>query len=665
MVWRYSLISTKHTGLMIFCLVLALLCSDCSVFQKSGQNHQMVSPCEFGLREAKTDIERFYVLLATHKAALERGVDVDYSGIESLNIEIPDKESTIPLGRNTDFKDCVINVRNNIGNIALFSKATSALDIELSKKMVDRGEYYSVKPLRKGGSLLILEDKTPWVNNREGHNYPAYRKDVIMVKNGKAQGETIMPYNTHQTLLQCSYIPITESSVHIQNVVINRTKDSKSKTYCFRIRGQYNVHLDNITVNTPDGMGLWGDGVFMVSDCVDVFCNKIVINGTYSLKDKYGYGFDLNNVNGFYLSDSFGHGNWGIFGTNNIQRLKVRNSDLNRVDIHLYGRDVSISDCKLSNGYNQFSGVYGDVLLERCSFERFTPIINGTSYNAYVPYNLHFVDCVWNVAESNNTFITIGFLKDEINPREELSKKHWPNIVVDRLTVNIQGNVKSINLIQLGSGVTYKQPVGYMSEVVLKHVLFNYLDKEAESTSLIICNKPVIVENDLSCKLEDVHIINDRNGIIKQAHTKHSYPGSVTYNLHSAAKELFRVVNSSVGYNVNSCYEYDLEYENCTLAYVRATPWDIKQLSQRRRKYKNCLIYLNNADSDKYYIDNLARYDKCEFIPCSNMDIDFQGKSIDVSFSDCFIKGTVGKRSLFISAERINGRYDGNNWFFE
>ena len=648
---------------MLCCLVLAFFCCDCSTSQKSVRNHQKVSPYEFGLREAKTDIDRYNVLLATHITAIERGVDVDYSGIKSLNIEIPNRESSIPLGSNTDFKGCVFNVRNNVGNISLFSKVSLARDIELTKEMVDGGEYFCVAPLRRGRYLMILEDKTPWVNNREGHNYPAYRKDVILVQDGKAQTETIMPYNTPQTQLQCSYIPITESSIDIQNVIINRTKDSKSKTCCFRIRGLYNVHMESITVNTPDETGLWGDGVFRVEDCVDVFFSKIVINGTYSLKDKYGYGFDLNNVNGFHLSDSFGHGNWGIFGTNNIQRLKVNNSDLNRVDIHLYGRDVSILDCKLSDGYNQFSGVYGDILLERCSFERFTPIINGTSYNSYVPYNLHFIDCVWTVTESNSSFITIGFLKDEINSREELSKKQWPNINVDKLTVNIQGDVKSINLIQLGSGVTHKQPVGYISEILLKHVIFKYLDKEKESTSLVICNKPVLVEKDLLCILEDVHIINDGKGIIEQAHTKYSYPGSVIYNLHSAAKEKFRVVNSSVGYDVNSCYEYDLEYENCTLAYVRCTPWDIKQYSQCRRVYKNCRIYLNNADSEKYYIDNLARYDKCEFIPCSNMGIDFLGKIIDVSFSDCFVKGNVGKRSLFNNAERINGHYDGNNWF--
>ena len=50
-----------------------------------------VSPFEFGLAKAKTGEEQYDVLLKTHKAAVSKGVNVDYTGIDTIRIEIPAK----------------------------------------------------------------------------------------------------------------------------------------------------------------------------------------------------------------------------------------------------------------------------------------------------------------------------------------------------------------------------------------------------------------------------------------------------------------------------------------------------------------------------------------------------------------------------------------------
>ena len=73
------------------------------------------------MAQAKTGIERYRILLTTHKLALEKGLTVDYTGIKELDIEIPIDGCSIPLGYNTDFKGLILNV-NEIKrkNIYLF-----------------------------------------------------------------------------------------------------------------------------------------------------------------------------------------------------------------------------------------------------------------------------------------------------------------------------------------------------------------------------------------------------------------------------------------------------------------------------------------------------------------------------------------------------------------
>lgn len=642
-----------------------LLCS-CATYHNTQIVSKNVSPYEFGLQEARTDVDRYQSLLAAHQAAIVRGVDVDYSGIKSLCIEVPDNHSTIPLTSNTDFKGCVINVRNKIGDVVLFSRVATPKEVNINKRQVDSGDFTSVTALKKGLVLLILDDKTPWVENREGYDYPEYRKDILLVRNGKARNNPIMPYNSRQTELNCSYVIIRDTSFSVSNVVINRTEDSSKKTYCFFINGAYNVHLRDIEVNTPNGNELWADRVIKISDCAVVHCDKIRIKGTYSLKEKFGYGFDLDNVYNFTLSDSYGHGNWGIFGANNVNGLYVKNCDLNRVDIHLYGRNVSIRDCQLSGLYNQFSGVYGNIVMERCKFNNFTPLINGASYNAYVPYNLFIKDCVWEATAEKNTLIRMGLLKDIINSREELAKKSWPNVYIDGLVVNIPADVRAINLFYVVSDVTYPYEVGNLTDVNIKNLTFNYERGVKDASTFVLCNKRVYFELPINCFLSDVNLLNGGELKIEQAQTKYQYPGSVTYNIHSRAGENFFVANSILSYNVNSNFEYDLTYDNCVLAHVRCTPNSLGEFATRHRTYRNCRIYLNNGDSNKYYLDNLAFYSDCEIIPCSNLEMDFIGV-IDVRFNRCTSRARKGVKytKSLMTKQFIGGSYDGKVWTIE
>ena len=99
-----------------------------------------------------------------------------------------------------------------------------------------------------------------------------------------------------------------------------------------------------------------------IVNCVALRLKNVTISGTYSFERKVGYGVYLNNVNGLIVENMFARSKWGIFGTHNLQNVRLEKCDINRFDIHTYGRDVKAVDCKFSSLYNQFSSVYGTIV---------------------------------------------------------------------------------------------------------------------------------------------------------------------------------------------------------------------------------------------------------------------------------------------------------------
>ena len=96
-----------------FCIVaIASIAISCSSLLHALYGPRDVSPYDFGLASARTGVERYEVLLRAHTAAVSAGVNVNYSGIDSIDIEIPQSFKRIPLTSYNDFKGCVLNIRN-------------------------------------------------------------------------------------------------------------------------------------------------------------------------------------------------------------------------------------------------------------------------------------------------------------------------------------------------------------------------------------------------------------------------------------------------------------------------------------------------------------------------------------------------------------------------
>lgn len=395
----------------------------------------VVTPFQYGWSGAKSDKERYRVLYETHAAAVRQGAQVDYSGIDTANIELYDGCNSIPLTDHNDFKGLVINVKNNARNDYLFSHVEPSAPVTLSKESIDKGTFKNINELKNGDFLLCIKDANLW-GVREGYNDPPTRCDMVYVKNGYGRNKTIMPYNNEWSAPICTYTPVRDKPFVVKNLTINRMSSVSSvMTFAVKLENLYDVRMDSITINTEDDPLLYGDFAIRIINCIDVTMNNVTLNGSYSQKTNYGYGISLYNVAGFRAKNLYGHVKWGIFGNHNVNGAVLEDCDINRWDIHYYGKDVTLRHCRISNQYNQYSSVYGTVTYDGCHFINCIPHLIDGSYIAYTQYNITFRDCI--IEASNKNARMFMFYRDDskMNPRHELAEKYWPDVSIRNLTV--------------------------------------------------------------------------------------------------------------------------------------------------------------------------------------------------------------------------------------
>lgn len=471
-----------------------------AIADNSQARQRCLNPLNYGLSAAQNGVERYTALLRCHQDAVSKGLGVSYDGIKDIELDIPDTFNSIPLSEYTDFASVTITVRNVGKSNILFEMASQIADINITGKEIDNGNYQGNEVLRKGNFLLMVEDATPWVKQRTGYEYGAVRRDVFFISNGKTNEKPISSYQTSASKPKGKYCRTSTSKKTVKNLNFIRTEDSTAKTYCIKVQNQYNVELDNITIVTPEDEEKYGDTAIQIENSVNVTLNDISIHGTYSQKKKFGYGISMNNVNGLKVNRMYARAQWGVFGTNNLQNAVLRDCDINRFDIHCYGRNVKAIGCKFSGLYNQFSSIFGVIEFDRCVYTDFVPILIESSYNAYTPFNLIWKDCTFYLNKTRNYLLTLFGVPEAYNERPELRRKCLPNIKLERCKVVLDADMKQWYLINTGGG-KYQDKFDYITEIAMKntHVVGN--------TDMIfkLCNEQLNTTMDLKVDIDIRH----------------------------------------------------------------------------------------------------------------------------------------------------------------
>lgn len=456
------------------------------------QKNRMISPLQFGLNEAKTGADRYYVLQRAHNEAYRLGVGVSYSGIKELFLEIPKDAQSLPLTDYTDFAGVSLKVENTQKDFFLFSMSKKLTSVNVNGEEIDSRDFTMNPVMKSGKKLLIIKDKTLWVENRIGYNYGATRKDIMLVENGLGGNASVQGYSTPASCPECYYCEVDPSPKIVKNIDFQRTSNSTKKTYLIKVENQYNVKLSNVNVTTPDGSGLYGDKAIYMLNCVDVTLDDITINGTYSLPKKFGYGVSVDNIYDFHVGSMFARAHWGVFGNNNVQKALLKDCDINRFDIHCYGKDVRFENCSFVDIYNQFSSVYGELYFRNCTFTSFFPILMEYSYNAYTGFDLVFENCTFNLDKNHNCIVYLPSFTKMENSRQELGKKCLPNVTMQDCRVNATDGLKKWYIYNIKNADGYEGSFHHISKVTLKR-----LSSNVESTEMAVFNKNVNTINEV------------------------------------------------------------------------------------------------------------------------------------------------------------------------
>ena len=442
-------------------VLLTLICA------QSPFTMAQISPFDYGLREAVSDTDRYWALYHAHAEALARGVEVSYEGIDTLEIELPADFKSIPLGPHTDFSGLVLYVTNHARHGSLFTMPNRQKELTMTKHRVEAGDFRIMPDLASGDKLVVLKDENPWTE-RIGYGYRVFRQDLIWVHDGKGINKPIAPWNTDSTQLVASYFDVDTSKKVFRGLTLHRHEGSTFRTGCLYLNGQFNVLVENIHVTTPKSRMI-ADGVFSVSNSARITFRDVTVDGTYSGYGRwrdYGYAFALNNLWDTKFEQVTADGNWGVFGTNYLSNTTLTDCDINRFDIHCYGRDVLLKRCTLRQRQTQFSSMYGTVIFDSCRFADCIPVRIRSSYNAYTPFDIIMRDCIFELTRRHHSLVNVMLLDTATNSRPELSRKCWPNLTVSNMTVIAPGSVRTMNLYEpTGTLSELKKPVDYINKV--------------------------------------------------------------------------------------------------------------------------------------------------------------------------------------------------------
>lgn len=482
-------------------LIIIVICIFCfnqvSIFAKD------VSPLSFGLKESNSPLENFYVLYNAHVEATKTNSKVSYNGITSISVEIPADKTKIPLTAETDFAGVTINVVNNVGTSWLFEAIASDKRIMIPASVVDKGDFSAIPHLSNGLYQLSLIDTRRWTE-RLGYNDNFIRKDILFIRNGRAENRPVADYNTSETKLECYYCEVSEQPIIVKNLTIVRDAKSTKITQAFRFVHQNNVQVENVTVKTPTST-MVSDQVITIFDCTNVSLKNVRIEGTYSSKSKAGYGIFMNNVWNSKFENLYGHGEWGVFGTFNLQDVFLKDCDINRFDIHCYGKNVKSEGCKFSSLYNQYASVYGVVVFKNCTFDDFIPVLIEDSYNAYTPFDVEFEGCTFNIKKGDSYFITLRGLKPIKNKRQELQQRALPNVRIKDCKINLPEGESDFEIIHTGA-VLDNSTLDYASYITMDNVVFN------REPDLDVFSSAIETKNKLNINLSKVYVQDSEKG---------------------------------------------------------------------------------------------------------------------------------------------------------
>lgn len=405
---------------------------------------------DYGILEPHTSIERYEILRSFYNDVQKYNANASYKGVDEILIELPSNVQPILLPEVNDFSNVIIKVLNKQKDVYLFELKSPTTSVTVRLEELNKGIFQSPK-LERGHFLMVLNEANLWTK-RGGFDEYIHRHEVLLVKDGIAQNRTISSYASSISSIKGSFAEISDKKKCVTNLIFERDPLSQHKTGLIRISNQYNIEINNIRLKTPSDSSLYEDKAIQINSSAKVTLKNITINGTYSKKDKWGYGINLNNVFDVTVKNIKAEAEWGVLGCVYINNAKISDCEMNRFDLHCYGRDFSFKDCTFRNSISMpYSSFYGRMNFENCKFADAEPLHFRQEYNANTPHEIIFKKCIFRLTPKYNGIIRMNRIKSHESGRDELKDNYLPNIKMRDCNVYVPKDVKCWHLAIVGN----------------------------------------------------------------------------------------------------------------------------------------------------------------------------------------------------------------------
>lgn len=481
----------------------------------------------------KAGLELYESLYVLHVNAKNNGIPITYpevdprtdSGHENKVLEItvygdlpssdPNhvynwKRKSIPLSYYTDFNNWTFKVStsglNEDRNLFYLAQDSTAIhpleeDNAVSRESIENGHFHDHPILKTGKNLLLIEDNTPWTYRNEtpdtyhqpptpwanwDHEHPFARRDVLLIKDGFALNRPISSYSTMQSDPVCNYVTVPYLHHVFKNVTMIRTTNCAVVINLVHVKLLDDVTIENVEVVTPSNTSLTRDRCINIEDATNITIDNFSMNQTYCNEnggvDDYGYGIQMFNVwNSIFRNLRSNESVWGFFGCRYVNTSLLEHCEINRFDIHCYGRDITCRNCTFApnpttysttyQATNRFASLCGNLIYEDCTFDNFVPYKTDYAYNIFQAFDILFRRCTFNVVRSDLAqLIEMGFWGAPLNARQELVRKCAPNVTIDDVTIVLGNNISEVNLFFYKDRQSFTEPVYHISYISINNL---------------------------------------------------------------------------------------------------------------------------------------------------------------------------------------------------
>lgn len=578
----------------------------------SGSIKGNLSPIMFGLNSTNdkdSNVYNYKSIFYTYKNANKLECNVKWEDVNKVEMEIPNGFPYITLTQNNDFCNTSFIVTNKSHKECIFKleKSNDFVQIDIDKTTLGGSDYSQYTYFDNGTYLLSIYDQNIWTHRTDSaDDSDFYRKDLIVIKDNTALNLPCFTYNTESSLPYCKYRKISENRFTFKNINIT-CKDCQYVTNILVISGILDIDIDNVKIEIADNNQDLSHGVlFSFLDCANLNISNTSVYGTY---DNYGfaYGFHLQNCTNINIDNlTTINKNWGVFGTQCLNNVKVSNSNINRFDIHCYGKDITINNCSFKHKYNSISGIFGNVVYNNCQFEYQVPLVYDNSYHVFSPFNLILNNCTFVLNNKDFCVFSMSSSDVTIYDRDEIKEFCLPNICINNLYIK-----KYDYYDKEGRVVLYK--TGYNKDIVAKYISNVKIDgvtTDGHDYKIFISNDKINCDKPVCSDLNRICLFQKHDGsIIEEPQKFQRINGLVIDGFKSDKPCTVNVSNSSFGLQLQHNYDCQINALNCTITGIRYYDNSTSNINN----FINCKFYLTDIDDEFYTILSNGIYTNCYF----------------------------------------------------